>query len=82
MKKILMLIIMVCLFSGCTDKSGATKALEQQGYKYITIDGYSFLGCSEDDLFRTEFFAKSSANVDVRGVVCSGIFKGTTIRTY
>ncbi len=75
-------ILVMMLLMGCTDKSGATRTLSQNGYKNIEIRGYDFFGCSKGDTFATQFRAKNSNGYWVKGVVCSGILKGTTIRTY
>ena len=69
-------------FTGCTDKSGATRALKQQGYTDITITGYNIMRCDKNDNFSTGFKAKSASGHGVTGTVCSGIFKGHTIRTH
>ena len=82
MKKVILAsLVALVLFSGCTDSSGARKALNEQGYKNIDIGGFAIFGCGEDDTFRTEFSATSSSGHRVNGVVCSGFLKGSTIRT-
>ena len=70
-----------CLMAACTDSDKATRALEGAGYQRIEITGYSVFGCSEDDTFHTAFSAVSASGKRVEGVVCSGVFKGATIRT-
>lgn len=82
MKKMLIAVFFVMIFSGCTDKYAAEKALKEQGYSSIKIKGYSFFGCSKDDTFATEFVAVTNSGHKVEGVFCSGWFKGGTIRTY
>lgn len=69
------------LFAGCTDSSQATKALEGAGYKNVKITGYAFFGCDKNDAFHTGFEAVGQNGQQVEGVVCSGFFKGATIRT-
>lgn len=72
------------LVSGCSDKQGATRALEGLGYTNIETHGYSFLdsySCSKDDWYVTKFNALGPTGVPVSGVVCSGfLFKGSTVR--
>lgn len=80
MKKLF--LIAVIALSGCTDANEATKVLVDSGYKDIQIQGYSFTGCSQDDAFHTEFKAKGATGNDVRGVVCGGWLKGSTIRLF
>lgn len=80
MKKLL-LILSVLALSACSSSTDATKALQGAGYTEIQTDGYSFFGCGQDDSFKTKFTAKGPTGVKVEGVVCSGWFKGSTIRT-
>lgn len=75
------LLLSACLLSACTDSEKAIRALQGAGYQRIEITGYSVFGCSEEDTFRTAFKATSSNGQPVEGVVCSGVFKGATIRT-
>ena len=74
------LIILSLFLSGCTDAPKATNLLKSQGYTQVEITGYSFLGCGENDLWRTGFRAKSPNGNYTEGVVCEGVFKGQTIR--
>ncbi|NIG73526.1 hypothetical protein F3J34_07940 [Klebsiella sp. Ap-873] len=80
MKKLL--LVAVIALAGCTDADEAKKALINSGYTDVKIQGYSILGCSEDDLYRTEFTAKGLSGQQVSGVVCGGFWKGSTIRTF
>jgi hypothetical protein len=79
-------IIAACLaLASCADVSGATRALEDQGYTNITIEGAGWYGCGKDDTYTTKFRAVSIAGRQVKGVVCTTGgwgFKGTTIRTF
>lgn len=65
---------------GCTRVGNAERILTEQGYTNIEAGGYGWLSCSEDDVFKTEFTATSPAGKTVTGTVCSGWFKGGTIR--
>ena len=86
MKKFLVLLVMafaLCLSgcdSMCTDPVESTRILKQQGYSQVQTTGYSWLACGKNDWYSTGFTAKSPAGVYVGGTVCSGIFKGHTIR--
>lgn len=82
MKKIILLIVSIILFSGCSDKEGVKTFLERQGYKYVTTDSGNIFSCGKDDISATKFFAKNPNGYDVSGVVCEGILKGKTIRFY
>ena len=65
---------------GFTDPKGATRTLVDAGYTDIEITGYRWLGGSDSDTFRTGFKATSPTGKRVSGIVCSGWFKGYTIR--
>ena len=78
----MLLALVVFAASGCTDANEATKVLVDSGYKDVQIKGYSFTGCSEDDAYHTEFTARGATGNEVRGVVCGGWFKGSTIRLF
>lgn len=80
MKKLM--LIAVLALTACTDANEATKALEDSGYKNIKIEGYSFIGCSKDDAYHTEFTATGATGRQVNGVVCGGWLKGSTIRMF
>lgn len=82
MKKFLLALAVVAGLGACTDKSNAQRILSQQGYTEIQLGGYAFGACSEDDTYATSFRAKSPAGIFVEGAVCSGWFKGGTIRFY
>lgn len=77
------LLLLALLAASCTDKDGATQALEAAGYKAIQITGYRFFGCGKDDTYQTGFRAIGLNGKPVEGVVCAGMFmKGSTIRTF
>ncbi|UOK16847.1 hypothetical protein [Vibrio phage phiKT1024] len=83
MKKLLITIVAsvaVLGLSGCTDVQGATKTLRQNGYTNVQTHGYGFFECSQNDKFATKFSATSPSGHYVTGTVCSGFFKGSTIR--
>lgn len=78
MKRIL--LIAVLAITGCTDPTEATSVLKNNGFTDIKIEGYSFTGCSQDDVYHTEFIATGQSGNKVKGVVCGGWLKGSTIR--
>lgn len=82
MKKIALALTVLLALSACTDPKAARKALEDQGYTSIITKGYAFMGCGKGDVFSTSFEAISMAGKTVKGVVCGGWFKGSTIRTF
>jgi hypothetical protein len=84
MIKLLLAVTLTSLvLSGCTAPEHAYTVLESQGYTDISINApglASMLACSEDDTFRAPFVAKSPTGASVRGTVCSGLLKGSTVR--
>jgi hypothetical protein len=65
--------------TSCTNKTETIRVLEMNGYTNVQAHGYSFFGCGRGDFFSTKFTATLN-NKTVSGVVCSGLFKGSTIR--
>ena len=80
MVKSIVFASIVILLAGCTDEDEARRALDNLGMTDIEITGYRFFGCDEKDGWRTGFMATNSSGKRVEGFVCSGIFKGATIR--
>lgn len=74
-------VIAATTLSGCTQPDQAIQVLTRDGYTEIYIEGYDWFGCSEDDTFRTKFSAIKNGQ-KVQGVVCSGYFKGSTVRVF
>ena len=77
-----LLLLLTLFITSCTDNDSAREALKDAGYKEpYKIGGYGFAECSQGDVYATRFKAW---NVDstrqVSGCVCSGWFKGKTIR--
>lgn len=78
--KIMIAAVVLVALSGCTRPGATERVLSEQGYTNIDAGGYGWLSCSEDDVFKTNFTATSPAGKRVSGTVCSGWFKGGTIR--
>lgn len=79
--KTLLVIISLCLLSGCSNQSDVERALQNSGYTNIRTNGYDWFACGRDDFYSTKFTATNSAGAQVSGTVCSGLlFKGATIR--
>lgn len=70
----------VALLAGCSDPQGAARALDNIGMTDIRTDGYALFACGEGDQFATKFTAKNPNGKTVSGAVCSGVFKGATVR--
>lgn len=80
LKLIAFILILFVFVAGCTSADKATSTLENAGYTDVTIGGYDFLGCGQDDFSHTEFTAKNPAGKEVSGTVCCGVLKKCTIR--
>ncbi|WP_390586012.1 hypothetical protein [Erythrobacter sp. MTPC3] len=64
----------------CTSHDRASQTLIAQGYSEVVTTGYAYFDCGRDDVFATAFKAKSPSGQRVEGAVCSGFFKGNTVR--
>lgn len=76
------LILMVAAgLAGCTVPApDANEALAAYGFRDIELGGLSMFGCSKDDDFTRTFSATGPSGQRVRGVICKGLFKGSTVR--
>lgn len=75
------IMITVRFNGGCERKDEARRVLKNANYHPITVGGYGWMKCGEDDVFATNFKAyNSDSSKIVTGCVCSGLFKGHTIR--
>jgi len=73
--------LVLALLAGCTNESGATRALQGAGYTHIKLTGYRWLSCGKDDTYADGFEAIGPTGGKVSGTVCAGLmFKGSTIR--
>lgn len=66
--------------SQCVSPSDTRNALQAMGFTNIEVGGRAWFGCSEDDTFATRFTATNPQGHVVTGQVCSGPFKGSTVR--
>jgi len=71
---------LILALPGCTDPQAAQNALDNFGFKDIKITGYRIFTCGEDYTFHTGFEAKNPNGKTVTGAVCSGLFKGTSVK--
>lgn len=78
--KYIVLIIAALSLMACTRPDNAREVLTANGYTNIQMEGYGFFACDEKDSFADAFVANSPNGTRVKGVVCSGLFKGSTIR--
>lgn len=79
--KLLLTITLCAILAGCgVNTKEANKVLEAQGMTEVQINGYSWFGCGEEDVFRSKFTAKSVVGEEISGSICGGILKGYTIR--
>ena len=82
MKKFLIIGMLAAALSACSDSDGAERALRNLGFTEIETFGWTMWGCGDEDMFKTKFRAKSPTGETVGGAVCSGWFKGSTVRTF
>ena len=75
-----MCLIGSLFLAGCSDHNTAVRVLTDQGYTDVQTTGYAMFTCGEHDTASTGFVATSPAGKRVTGAVCSGWFKGATIR--
>jgi hypothetical protein len=71
------------LLAGCADEEGARRALDNAGYTEIRVYAPPLLHitmCGDNDFYKTRFSAKNVNGKALTGTVCSGQFKGSTIR--
>lgn len=81
MNKLILALGATLLLAGCgVNPRNATRALEAQGMTNVKIGGYAWFGCSDKDSFGSNFSAIGANGKVVTGVVCSGMFKGVTVR--
>lgn len=81
MKALIITALLALALSGCTNPDSAKRVLEGAGYKNVTITGYKWLACSQDDWYHTGFVAVGPTGIPAEGCVCEGIlFKNSTIR--
>ena len=79
MKTILLVMVLATLVA-CTSSTETVRAVESLGLTEVKPTGYRFWGCGEDDSFHTGFEATNPQGKVVTGTVCSGWFKGATVR--
>jgi len=65
---------------GLSDEADMKRILEDDGYTEVQYTEIRSMACGQDDLYRTGFSAINANDKKVTGAVCSGPFKGNTIR--
>ncbi len=83
MKKIsIAILLFACVgcFTNNEDFRKGKNQLEQQGYSDIRDTGYNFFCCDDKDLYSSGFVCLDKNGNVVKGCICSGVFKGVTIR--
>ena len=78
--KIGMAIVACLALSACTDPDRAMTVTHSLGYKDVHITGYQFWSCGDDYAYHTGFEATGLDGSHVTGVVCSGVFKGASVK--
>lgn len=83
MKKLAILAALAAttLLASCgVNPDSAKRALEAQGLTKVEIGGHAFWGCAKGENFSSNFTAIGANGKPVSGVICSGVFKGITVR--
>jgi hypothetical protein len=81
-KRLIVLLALVATVSACEgDKDQIGRALAAEGCTSVNLTGYDPWGCSDSDTYSCGFTAVRNGQ-KVKGVVCSGAWKGATIRYY
>jgi hypothetical protein len=78
--KFLIASVLALTLAGCTSPDRSQQVLVDAGYSNVRTGGYSWLGCGKGDIYATNFEAVGPTGRPVKGTVCSGFFKGATIR--
>lgn len=74
-------LLFLLLIESCTNYSSSERVLSEQGYTDIQMLGYEPFMCGKDDMFADGFTAvHPTTKKRVKGVVCSSLMKGSTIR--
>ena len=63
-----------------SNKDNFHSFLEKQGYTNIEYTGINYFSCGSGDVFKDGFKAVNMNGERVEGTICSGWFKGRTIR--
>ena len=71
------LAVIVCKVGYAKPESART-SLQDEGYTDISFDGRTMWGC-DSSFYRTQFLAKNSRGITVRGVVCEDFFSGAKV---
>lgn len=82
MRRVAIAAAAALLVAACQDEATALRALRVQGFTDVVLTGYAWSGCGRDDTFHTGFRAKAANGETVEGVVCSGYWKGSTVRVF
>ncbi len=78
--KLLIASVLALTLAGCASPDHAQQVLVDAGYSNVRTGGYSWLGCGKGGIYATDFEAVGPTGMPVKGTVCSGFFKGATIR--
>lgn len=80
----ILLMLSILSFTGCSRPSNEVdRILKLEGCSNIQDNGANviFDGCSRGDIYNNQFSCTKNGT-SVEGVLCSGIFKGYTVRYF
>ena len=83
MRKIIFILAFAFMLASCTNDDAfkkGKKQLENMGYTDVRSTGYTMFCCGDGDDYAEGFVAKGRNGDRVVGCICSGLFKGVTIR--
>jgi hypothetical protein len=75
-----LLLFLTSCFTNPEDFETGKRQLENQGYTEVYSTGYDNWCCDNKDNYSEGFHAKDRFGRPVEGCICSGNFKGVTIR--
>lgn len=80
MRRITLLIATLGLAACGPKKAELAREVEAFGFSDVRIGSWASFRCSKDDSYGYYFSAINGQGRPVNGVVCGGLFKGSTVR--
>lgn len=82
MKNTIIIAIAALSLTACgVNHQAGKRVVESHGFTDVVIGGYAFFSCGKDE-FASSFTAKDANGNPVSGAICSGWFKGYTVRLH
>lgn len=75
------IMIFITISYGFSNQKNASIALNAMSFKKVEFTSHGFFSCGSGDWYTTGFKAINRDGLEVKGVVCSGLFlKKSTVR--